>query len=82
MLYLILAIMSSSLIAVIMRISTGKVKANFSMLAVNYITCLILSVIYAGFRILPLGAEGQTVKKVCISRCRGRRPRRPGGKTL
>jgi len=58
MLYLILAIMSSSLIAVIMRISTGKVKANFSMLAVNYITCLILSVIYAGFRILPLGAEG------------------------
>ena len=58
MLYLILAIMSSSLIAVIMRISTGKVRANFSMLAVNYITCLILSVIYVDFRILPLGAEG------------------------
>ena len=58
MLYLLLAIISSALIAVIMRISTGKVKANFSMLAVNYITCLILSVIYAGFRILPQGAEG------------------------
>ena len=58
MLYLLLAIISSALIAVIMRISTGKVKANLSMLAVNYITCLVLSAIYAGFQILPFKAEG------------------------
>lgn len=58
MLYLLLAIISSALIAVIMRISSGKVKASLSMLAVNYITCLILAAVYADFRILPVKEEG------------------------
>ena len=56
--YLLLAIASSATIAMIMRISAGKVKAGISMLAVNYITCLLLSAIYADFQVLPLQDPG------------------------
>lgn len=48
MLNLIFAIASSSLISILMRISTDKVKHNIGMLAMNYITCLGLSVFYTG----------------------------------
>lgn len=58
MLYLLLAIVSSALIAVIMRFSSGRVKANLSMLAANYVTCLVLAAAYAGFQIFPVNAEG------------------------
>lgn len=58
MLYLILAIISSALIAVIMRISSRTVKANLSMLAVNYVTCLLLAAAYTGFCLLPVEAAG------------------------
>lgn len=58
MLYLLLAIASSAVIAVVMRISAGKVQANMTMLAVNYLTCLLLGAIYAGFQVLPLDAPG------------------------
>ena len=58
MLYLLLAIASSAMIAVIMRISSHKVKANISMLAVNYVTCLMLAAIYAGFQVFPLQSPG------------------------
>jgi len=61
MLYLLLAIASSALIAVIMRLSSQKVTANNSMLAVNYLTCLLLAAAYALFRILPLDAAGLPV---------------------
>ena len=54
MLYLILAIASSAMIAVIMRISSRRVKGTVGMLAVNYITCLLLSAAYAGFQVLPI----------------------------
>ena len=54
MLYLLLTIASSAMIAVIMRISSRKVKANISMLAVNYVTCLLLAALYAGFQVYPL----------------------------
>lgn len=40
MLYLLLAIVSSALIAVIMRVSARYVQAKRSMLAANYVTCL------------------------------------------
>lgn len=52
MLYLLLAILSSSMIAVIMRISADKVSANVSMLAVNYTICTLLSAAYAGFDLI------------------------------
>ena len=58
MLYLILAIVCSALIAIIMRLSARTVTANISMLAANYITCLLLAAGYAGFQIFPLHAPG------------------------
>lgn len=61
MLYLILAIASSAMIAVILRISAPVVKANISMLAVNYLTCLLLGAWYAGFRLFPVRSDGFSV---------------------
>lgn len=53
MLCLFLAIASSAMIAIVMRLSSGRVKAGFSMLAVNYVTCILLGLWYAGFQFLP-----------------------------
>lgn len=53
MLYLLLAVLSSAMISVIMRISSDKISGNVSMLAANYGLCLVLALTYAGFRILP-----------------------------
>ena len=48
MLSLLLAIASSSLISILMRLSNEKVKNNIGMLAMNYIMCLALSVYFTG----------------------------------
>jgi len=48
MLYLILAIVSSMLVSVCMRLSEGKAKNNISMLATNYAMCTLLSLVFAG----------------------------------
>ncbi|MBQ4266404.1 MAG: hypothetical protein IJB85_12915 [Clostridia bacterium] len=48
MLYLILAIASSMLVSVCMRLSEGKAKNNISMLAMNYAMCTLLSLAFAG----------------------------------
>lgn len=48
MLYLILAIVSSMLVSVCMRLSEGKAKNNISMLAMNYAMCTLLSLAFAG----------------------------------
>lgn len=48
MIYLILAIVSSMLVSVTMRLSGGRVKNNISMLAVNYFMCTALSALFAG----------------------------------
>ncbi len=58
MIYLVLAIASSAMIAVIMRISSRAVKSNISMLAMNYLTCLLLGAWYAGSQLLPLRSPG------------------------
>lgn len=58
MVYLLLAIASSALISVIMRLSADKVKGNLSMLAVNYLICMLLSAVYAGGKVLPVQADG------------------------
>lgn len=58
MLDLVLAVVSSALIAILMRVSADKVKNNISMLAVNYLICLAVGGVYAGGRLLPSGAEG------------------------
>ena len=58
MLYLLLAILSSTLISVIMRLSSGKVTASNTMLAANYGVCLMLAGIYGDFQVLPGGQSG------------------------
>jgi len=49
MLFLILAILGGSMLAIMMRLSEGRVRSKTSMLAVNYITCMLLCGIYMGF---------------------------------
>lgn len=49
MLYLILAIVSSAMISIVMRLSEGKVRGRLTMLAVNYLMCLLLAGFYTGF---------------------------------
>ena len=58
MVYLILAIATSAMIAVLMRISAGFVKGNIRMLAMNYLTCLLLGAWYAGFQLFPVLSPG------------------------
>lgn len=58
MLFLLLAIVSSSLISIIMRISSDKVHANRSMLAMNYLVCALIGAKYADFHIWPAAEEG------------------------
>ena len=52
MIYLVLAVLSSTMVSVVMRLSTGKVKNNMSMLAANYVVCTALSAVNAGGHIL------------------------------
>lgn len=61
MVYLLLAIASSAMIAVIMRISSRTVRGNISMLATNYLTCLLLGAWYAGFQLFPGRSPGFSV---------------------
>ena len=49
--YLLLAIASSALVSVFMRLSTGRVRANRSLLAVNYLVCAVLGAMYADFAV-------------------------------
>ena len=63
MVYLLLAIFSSAMISVLMRLSTGKIKGHFSMLATNYLVCGILGALYADFSLFSAqtGGVGITV---------------------
>lgn len=47
MIYLILAVCSSALISIILRLGEGRIKNNISTLSVNYLICLLLSLIYS-----------------------------------
>ena len=48
MIYLILAVASSAVLSIVMRISGAKVHGKVSMLAVNYLVCLIMAIAFAG----------------------------------
>ena len=50
MLFLLLAVVSSALISILMRISTNRISANLTMLAVNYLICALLGAAYTGFQ--------------------------------
>jgi len=57
MIFLLLAIISSAMISVIMRISTEKNEGKYAPLAMNYLICTLLSAGYAGFgRLFPAHA--------------------------
>lgn len=58
MIYLFLAIMFSAMVSVVMRLSTDKVKGNVPMLAMNYLMCLVLALIYTGGRGDAAGTPG------------------------
>lgn len=58
MLYLILAIISSSLVSIMMRVGEGRAKNNISMLSVNYFICMILAFVYTGAGNLLRTGEG------------------------
>lgn len=60
MLYLLLAIICSALVSVLMRLSTEKARGNVSMLAVNYLMCLVLAAVYTGGLGVAKGASGLT----------------------
>ena len=47
MLHLLLAIGSSAMVSVVMRLSSGRVRGNVSMLAMNYLMCLAVSAVLA-----------------------------------
>ena len=49
MIYLLLAITGSALVSIFMRWSTGKLRGKVCMLAVNYLTCMLLGAYTAGF---------------------------------
>jgi len=58
---LLLAILSSALVSITMRLSETKIKNNLSMLAVNYIMCACLAYVYTGFSgWIPQGEKWQT----------------------
>ena len=59
MIYLILAILCSSMVQIIMRLSTDKVTNNMSMLAMNYVVCTFIAACYTGFgNLFPVGTQG------------------------
>ena len=47
MIYLILAFCYSALISIVMRLGENKIQNNISTLAVNYLMCLLLSLVYS-----------------------------------
>lgn len=58
MIYLLLAILSNALISIVMRMSTGKVHNKISMLAVNYVVCMVMGACFAGWNNLLPRVEG------------------------
>ena len=62
MLNLVLAIVSSALVSLTMRVSGTKIKNNIAMLAVNYIMCGFLAWGYTGFgSVFPAGSGSAVV---------------------
>lgn len=63
MIYLLLAIFSSAMVSVVMRLSTNRVGNNVAMLVMNYLMCLVLAALYTGLGdLFPQSAGlGQTL---------------------
>lgn len=50
MLSLCFSVLSSSLVSIVMRTSTGRIRHNLGMLTMNYIVCALLAGLFGGFR--------------------------------
>ena len=57
MIYLLLAILSSALVSITMRVSEKYVRNNISMLSGNYVMCSVLAALFTGVRQLFPAAE-------------------------
>ena len=55
MIYLVLTVLSSALVSIFMRLSSDKVRNNISLLAVNYVTCLVVAAADDGWKLIPEG---------------------------
>lgn len=58
MVNLLLAVCCSAAISLVMRLSTNRVKGNVSMLAMNYLMCLVIAGTYTGWGNLFPAEEG------------------------
>lgn len=69
MIFLLLAIFSSAMLSIIMRLSDRRVTNNIAMLSVNYLACVLVAAAYAGFGNLLPASEGlpATVLMGCIN---------------
>jgi len=61
MLFLVLTTVSAAAIMIFMRVSSGRVTHHFSMLAVNYLVCALLSWGHMGFGLPVPAGEGVAV---------------------
>ena len=58
MFFLLLAIASSALVSIIMRLSADRITQNVGMLTINYLTCLVTAAAYTGFaHLLPVSSN-------------------------
>lgn len=54
MVYLLMAILSSAMVSIVMRLSSNRISGNISMLAMNYLMCMAVAACYTGFsNLLP-----------------------------
>ena len=61
MVSLLMAILCSAAISLAMRLSTGRVKSNVGLLAMNYLTCFVIAVAFTGVdSLLPKEAGFRT----------------------
>lgn len=69
MFYLILAILSSAMVSIVMRLSQGKVRNDLGMLVMNYLMCSLLGAGSAGLSCLtsPSGQYGAAAAMGCCN---------------
>lgn len=68
MLNLILAVLSSALVSIVMRLSRDRATGGYAMLAANYLACMCLSRLYMGGVAMPRGGElGAVAAMGCIN---------------
>lgn len=60
MVYLLLAILCSTCMSVVMRLSSSRIKCKISMLATNYLTCVVVAACFIGPKNIFIGGTGMS----------------------